>query len=410
VSHSCVLVTAGAPAGKFLFLFSSCWTLHLLKLHWFSIYILFLLFFTIFVTFRNLLWIAVLSTSPRSLFSCHFVILFLFIYPLSCYFIDSVRFFSSAAPSLTSTEIVAAVRVALNEAKEEQKISELVFSDCSLGVVKAYLARIHIGFEQGQISELPTNSASFEAFHWNRNEEDDTPRAMAHLKAQLEKFGVPLHTGGYELYDVHKSKTILSLEDKKTGVLKGGTDLILGPSGLHLLGVVQQSCVAFELKTEAVATQHKLKSFLSQATLELIAANYYSNQTTVVVLTDLSTATTILSLSNVPNTEHLKVIVYEDLTLNQAAQFVADHVAKMCVPSADYRLGSDNFGVSREAVEVLQVFKRARVSPLEDSVVWEHFQDMLHDSAPGTRERADAINELYRACDFPQPSWLSMYT
>ena len=233
---------------------------------------------------------------------------------------------------------------------------------------------------------------------------------MAHLEVQLKKFGVPLDEGGYELYDVHASKSILSLEDRKTGVLKGGTDLILGPYGLHELGVVQQSCVAFELKTEAAITKDKIKSFLSQATLELIAANYYSNQTTLVVLTDLSTATTILTLGKVPHTEDLNVVVYEKLTLQQAAQFVARHLADTCAPSVNYRLGAEGFAISKEAVEVLQVFKKARVSPLEDSVVWEHFQEMLEDSAPCTRERAEAINELYRACDYSQPVWLSMYT
>jgi hypothetical protein len=302
----------------------------------------------------------------------------------------------------------ATVKEAMVELRDEQKVAELSFSSCSDGALKAYLARLHVGVVRGKLNDLPAAVANFDTFNWVGAEETNTPQSKEHLQAQLGKFGVPLGLNGYELYDVHSSKSLLSLEDRKTGVLKGGTDLILGPEGLHLLGVVQQSCVAFDLKAEDVVRQKGLKPFLPQATLELIATNHYSNQMTVVVLTDLCTAATILKLSRVPNTEYLNVVVYEDVSLSQAAQFVADHLARSCVPDVNYRLGVEGFAVTREAVEVLQVFKRARVSPLEDSVVWEHFQEMIHDSDPGTRERAEAIHELYRACDFPQPAWLSM--
>jgi hypothetical protein len=93
------------------------------------------------------------------------------------------------------------------------------------------------------------------------------------------------------------------------------------------------------------------------------------------------------------------------LTISQGAQFVADHIAKDCVPTKNHKL---EFG-EKDADLTLRVFKKSRVSPLEDSVEWEHFQDMLQDSAPRTRERAEIINQLYRSCDFPQPSFLSMF-
>lgn len=169
--------------------------------------------------------------------------------------------------------------------------------------------------------------------------------------------------------------------------------------------------MAVELKTEkAVADAGGLGSFSSQATLELIASNYYSNQMTVVLLTDLSTTATIFTLSRKLGSEAVNVRTYENLTINQAIQYVADHLLQVCVPDVHYRLGADVPTVGMPAAELLQVFKKARVSPLEDSVVWEHFQDMLQECAPGTRERADIINELYRACEFPQPAFLSMYT
>ena len=299
------------------------------------------------------------------------------------------------------------------ELKEEEGVTKLSFSSCSDASLMMFLSLLKVGFKIGVLSGLPAAPENFDPFVWTREEEQDTPLAKQHLEAQLSKFGVHMGVGGYQLYDVHASKSILSLYDSKTGNLSGGTDLILGPWGVGEPGLVQQSCVAVELKTSAAVIaqkERKLKAFLSQATLELIASNYYSNQATVVVLTDLYSTSTILKLSKVPHGDDLNIVMYEDLTLNQMAQCVAEHLAHSCVPDADYRLGAANFPLPPENVEVLQAFKRARVTPLGDSVVWEHFNDMLGDCATGTRERAEVINELYRACDFPQPSWINMYT
>jgi len=162
------------------------------------------------------------------------------------------------------------------------------------------LAHLKVGFKIGELSGLPTAPANFERFIWTQVEEKDTPKAKTHLEKQLRKFGVHMGVGGYQLYDVHASKSILSLHDSKTGHISGGTDLILGPWGVGEPGLVQQSCVAVELKTAAAVIaqqERKLKAFLPKATLELIASNYYSNQVTVVVLTDLYSTSTILKLS-----------------------------------------------------------------------------------------------------------------
>jgi hypothetical protein len=310
-----------------------------------------------------------------------------------------------------SADLKATVKEAMMEMRDEQKAMELSFSGCSAGTLQTYLAHLHVGVEEGVQSDLPAATVRYELFRWFQQEEADVPRASQHLQDQLTRFGVHFGRGGYKLYDVHARKQILNVEDRKTGNLKGGTDLIIGPYGLHLLGVVQQSCVAVELKTEkAVTDAGGLGSFTSQATLELIASNYYSNQMTVVLLTDLCTAATIFTLSRKPNSENMNVKAYENLSVSQALAYIADHLLSACVPDVHYQLGAAAPAVAREAVETLQVFKKARVSPLEDSVVWEHFQDMLQDCAPGTRERAEVINELYRACDFPQPAFLSMYT
>lgn len=148
------------------------------------------------------------------------------------------------------------VKEAFREIQEEQKEEELTFSSCSESRLKNYLARLHVGFEVGDNSVLPATELEAQPFQWVDEKTKDTPRARTHLEAQLKRFGVKFGRGHYQLNDVHDRKDILKVEDRKTGKLNGGTDLILGPYGLHILGVVQQSCVAVELKTEWVRFLH----------------------------------------------------------------------------------------------------------------------------------------------------------
>ena len=97
---------------------------------------------------------------------------------------------------------------------------------------------------------MPTTDLAFETIQWVTDEVKDTQRAKEHLRDHLSQFGVPFGTGQYDLYVVHNKAGLLSLDDKKTGILKGGTDLILAPHGLHFLGLPQQIGVAVELKTK----------------------------------------------------------------------------------------------------------------------------------------------------------------
>jgi hypothetical protein len=296
------------------------------------------------------------------------------------------------------------MKEAFREAMEESKREELTFSKCSDGRLIQYLAGLHVGFELGDTSALPAVDIEFSAFNWNEDEDRDTPQAKIHLENELKKFGVQFGRGHYQLYDVHSHKSILDVEDCKTGNLKGGTDLIIGPHGLHILGIVQQNCVAVELKTEEDVRKYGLGAFTAQATLELIASNYYSNQMTVVCLTDLCSGAAVFTLNRDEN-DSISILIYEDLSISQAAKFIADHLAEECVPKRTHKLENGE----RDVDMILRVFKKSRVSPLEDSVEWEHFQDMLQDCPPGTKERAEIINQLYRSCEFPQPAFLSMF-
>ena len=293
---------------------------------------------------------------------------------------------------------------AFREIQQERNDVELSFSGCPISRVREYLARFKVGYEVGDTSVLRATDLAFAPFQWLTDEEKDTQRAKEHLQDQLSQFGVRFGKGQYDLYDVHNKTGILSLDDKKTGILKGGTDLILAPYGLHVLGLTRQLCVAVELKTNEDVVKNGFSSFIGQATLQLIAANYFSNQMTVVVLTDLFSGATIFTL-NCEEGKQMNVVIYEDVELEQAANFIADHLTEACVPIKNHSLDSGR----KSADDILRTFKKARVSALEDSVVWEQFQEMLQDCPPGTRDRAEIINQLYRACDFPEPAFLSMF-
>jgi len=307
---------------------------------------------------------------------------------------------------ITKDETKEIVKEAYREVLEEQKGQELTFSEYSEGALRNYLVRLHVGFELGDNSVLPATALEFQPFVWGIcGENEDTLRASTHLVAQLERFGVEFGAGHYELYDVHDKKDLLKVEDKKTGKLNGETDLILGPHGLHVLGLVQQSCVAVELKTQAsVIANNGFGSFTAQATLELIACNYFSNQMTVVLLTDLCSGASIFTLRRNEN-ESMSVIIYENLAVSQAAQFIVNHLIEDCVPIKNYVLEQGE----KSADVALRAFKKSRVSALEDSVEWEQFQEMLQDCPPCTSERAEIINQLYRSCGFPQPAYLNMF-
>ena len=97
--------------------------------------------------------------------------------------------------------------------------------------------------------------------------------------------------------------------------------------------------------------------------MELIASNYFSNQMTVVVLTDLSSGATIFTLRCYDNGA-ISVVIYENLTVSQAMSFIASHLTEACVPLKHCVLEQGQ----KVADVSLRTFKKARVSALEDSV------------------------------------------
>mmetsp|Transcript_28660 Transcript_28660/g.39337 ORF Transcript_28660/g.39337 Transcript_28660/m.39337 type:complete len:355 (+) Transcript_28660:52-1116(+) len=316
---------------------------------------------------------------------------------------------STATSGIVGEEIEKAMMSTLEKYEAKKESKTITFSSVSEGQVSTYLASINLLILEGGPLDAEENSTiSFLPFEWQDIEERDTPRAINHLQRELQKFGVIFGRGNYQMYDVHSKHTFLNVRDDKTGSLSGGTDLIIAPFGMTSGCVKLNSCVAFEFKTKETVDEQGLESFLSQATMELIASNYHSQQMTLVVLTDLCTNSCVL-LTFTRESNKLAILQYSDVTLNQMAIFVHSHLQQNCFTIRNYSLPNVDDNI-RESEMVMKEWKRARVSGFTSSLQWEHFQEMMEDAPLGSKERAMVIREHFRNRDLPDTSYLSMFS
>ncbi len=309
---------------------------------------------------------------------------------------------------LSAENLKATLKEAIKETEDEKERGTVSFSTVSQTKVMSYLASIDVVmYVADPLDAVENHMVAFQPFFWQESEDADTPRAIAHLQQELQKFGVAFGRNNYQMYDVHSRHGILSLRDDKSGSLKGGTDLIIAPYGIDILSAPRLSCVAFEFKTEEAVLKYGLESFLSQATMELIASNYHSRQMTLVVLTDLNTKSIMLTFTRESNS--IAILKYNDVTLDQMANFVRAHLDRNCTSFKGYVLPVEEEGI-RESEMLMKAWKRARVSDFTLSLQWEHFQEMMEDAPLGSKERAMAIRNHFQHHDLPDTSYLSMFS
>jgi hypothetical protein len=202
---------------------------------------------------------------------------------------------------------------------------------------------------------------------------------------------------------------LLSFEDEKSGKVSGGTDIIVGPYGVTEESVAQVSCVAIEVKTAKNVREKDLNSFYAQGTLELIAANYHSNQMTLVIVTDLATSAAAWTLRRTGNGD-IGIVRYEKLTLVQMMSLIISHLNQNCVPDNQFMLHravDDEAFRYKESVQVQKKFKSSHVTGT--SLALEHFHELLELTPSGSRERAQAIQEFFWSQNLPKSNYLDMY-
>jgi hypothetical protein len=309
---------------------------------------------------------------------------------------------------LSAENLKATFKETIKEYEDAKERGTLSFSTVSQSKVMSYLESIDVVMYVAEpLDAVENHMVAFQPFFWQASEDADTPRAIAHLQQELQKFGVAFGRNNYQMYDVHSKHGILSVRDDKSGSLRGGTDLIIAPYGIDILSSPRLSCVAFEFKTEEAVVKYGLESFLSQATMELIASNYHSRQMTLVVLTDLNTKSIMLTITRESNS--IAILKYNDVTLDQMANFVRDHLDRNCTSFRGYSLPAVDEGI-RESEMLMKAWKRARVSDFTLSLQWEHFQEMMEDAPLGSKERAMAIRNHFQHHDLPDTSYLSMFS
>jgi hypothetical protein len=303
-----------------------------------------------------------------------------------------------------------ALKTVLDERDAEKEIKTLAMSGVTQSGLQTYLSSLNQVVVTDEYVSTPSRSSNFDPFEWKQGEKEDTTRAMCHICDQLSKFGVEFGYKKYELYDVHDRRTILNVDDPKCGKLKGGTDVIIAPCGLANESIVKQACVLFELKTAHIVSTNKLDSFNPQATLELIAANYHSNQLVLVVLTDLYTAANMITFNL--EKEELVITRYSNVSLNGMANFISGHLSQNCFNNRAYKFDH----VLTESMEekksemIVKCLKKARVSDVHHTLAWEHFEEMMEDYPIGSSVRAKAIQDHFRSFNLPESNYLSMYS
>ena len=312
---------------------------------------------------------------------------------------------------IVSLELVDAIVAKLDERDSAKKDVTVLISRATQTKVDSLFR--HVGFNILIGDDLNAeDGASFEAFTWNgRSEDDGLPDARTHIENQMRNFGVILGRGGYKIVDVHTNNQLLNVNDEKIGVISGGSDIAVVPFKTANAGIKNAICVLWEVKTEENTSQYAdgLRHFQPQALIELLAARCLSEQPGVlVVLTDLVSGALLLKIVYNEEYKGFDVVEYET-TLHQMGVMVAQFLSQTSVPDASFRPVE-----ARENPRDFSVitFKKTKLSH-DVGLALEHFNDMVDDTEPNSRERAYLVEQLFKSMDIPRmPTMVhhSMYT
>eukprot|EP00595_Chromulina_sp_UTEXLB2642_P001504 CAMPEP_0196767856 /NCGR_PEP_ID=MMETSP1095-20130614/42045_1 /TAXON_ID=96789 ORGANISM="Chromulina nebulosa, Strain UTEXLB2642" /NCGR_SAMPLE_ID=MMETSP1095 /ASSEMBLY_ACC=CAM_ASM_000446 /LENGTH=208 /DNA_ID=CAMNT_0042136607 /DNA_START=528 /DNA_END=1151 /DNA_ORIENTATION=+ len=199
--------------------------------------------------------------------------------------------------------------------------------------------------------------------------------AVTHLEIELVKFGVPLRDGVFKLCDVHKSKSILNYDHPRFQ-LSGGTDFVIIPSQTPSdIGTAYEICVAFEIKTDEVIDKEGIDKYYNQAIGELIASRCLSSQPVVlVVLTDISRKATIFQYSFDNNRSSSFIEIFKNVSLEQMASKVRQHLEDFCVPDALYEPPEEVEEASAVEIGVVQFKKKQKLNQVSSL---DQLEDMM---------------------------------
>jgi hypothetical protein len=214
--------------------------------------------------------------------------------------------------------------------------------------------------------------------------------ACIHLNSQLAKFGINFEK--FSLHDIHLDKSALSVDDSKWAKITGGADAVIVPSRTSTENLTAQVNIVFEFKTtyniDNARTNHKI---FSQACAELISARYLSNQPSVIVIaTDLSTWAMGYRFSHSPSGNGYIIIKSQFQNLSHMAAYVKYHLGHYG-RGADF-IPSEDSAVPEEAA--IKRFKLEHTSLYSKDEYDEQFEDMIEETKPWSRERAEIVQQI----------------
>jgi hypothetical protein len=291
--------------------------------------------------------------------------------------------------------------------------------DLTVAISKATTSKVvtlfkQVGFHQkvydGPVIAVPV---TFAPFDWGQRDEDTAlPDARTHIEIELRKFGVPIgHKNGYAVEDVHKIKDLLTMSDEKVGAISGGSDVAVVPFQTAKSGLNACICVLFEIKTFKNVSNScgGLKRFEAQAHVELLASRCLSDQPGVmVVLSDLVSGAILYSIEYDEEYKGFNVVEHTS-TLDEMGAVVAKFLAETTVPNVSFRPVEEH--QNPRDIPVI-AFKKTKLSH-DVGLALEHFNDMVDDTEPNSRERACLVEQLLRSMEVPRmPSIVhySMYS
>ena len=233
-----------------------------------------------------------------------------------------------------------------------------------------------------------------------------------HIERELAKFGVCIGRGGYAVVDVHSNKSLLSVRDEKIGEISGGTDIAVVPFKTAKSGISQCICVLFEVKTEdnVRSSSNGLKHFEPQAQVELLASRCLSDQPHVlVVLTDLVSGAILYTIEYSVDYQSFSVVERE-VTLDVMGSVVENFLKDKTVPDVKFRPVEAN--LNPRDISCIE-FKKTKLSN-DLGLALEHFNDMVADTEPNSKERACLVEQLFHSMPdlnrMPSVVQYSMYT
>ena len=292
----------------------------------------------------------------------------------------------------------------LDERDKNKSESKVVISSATATKVTELYDKV--GFSVSLGDPFPASDLQFEPFSWNgRREDEASGDARTHIENQLKKFEVPLGRGGYKVVDVHTQLSLLNVSDEKIGDISGGTDMIIVPYKAAKAGYRKGICVLFELKSD-VNMEKGLEHFESQCFVELLAARCVSDQPYVlVVLTDLVTGAMLFELEYTEKNKRFGALQAK-VTLDQIGTNVANFLADKTVPDSTFRADEEE---NNPQFFLVQEWKKSKQShPV--GLALEHFNEMVEDTEPNSRERAFLVADLFRAMEVPRMPTLLQYS